>query len=56
MPDIQPTPITAEMLRRVAFTEEADPIFFKAQRGEATTEEWLAKVEEIRSRTFEPPY
>jgi len=27
---------------------EADPLFFKWQRGEATQEEWLAKVAEIR--------
>ena len=36
--------------RANAYTEEADPLFFKAQRGEATTEEWSAKVEEIRNR------
>ena len=33
-----------------AYTAEADPLFFKAQRGEATIEEWEAKVEEIRTR------
>jgi hypothetical protein len=36
--------------RAAAYKEESDPLFFKAQRGEATTEEWLAKVEEIRNR------
>lgn len=36
--------------RQLAYTQEADPLFFKVQRGEATHEEWLAKVEEIRSR------
>jgi hypothetical protein len=36
--------------RATAYTTEADPLFFKAQRGEATIEEWQAKVEEIRSR------
>jgi hypothetical protein len=36
--------------RSVAYREEADPLFFKAQRGEATMEEWLAKVEEIKQR------
>ena len=39
-----------EELKRNAFQEEADPLYFKAQRGEATMEEWLAKVEEIRLR------
>jgi hypothetical protein len=36
--------------RATAYTTEADPLFFKAQRGEATIEEWQAKVAEIRSR------
>ncbi len=51
----QPSPL--EMLvniqkerRRKAYQEEADPIFFKYQRGEATKEEWIAKIEEIRDR------
>jgi hypothetical protein len=43
-----------EQLRAQAYREEADPLFFKAQRGEATTEEWLAKVEEIRARFPSP--
>jgi hypothetical protein len=36
--------------RNRAFREESDPLFFKAERGEATREEWLAKIEEIRGR------
>lgn len=36
--------------RRVAYVLEADPLFFKAQRGEATIEEWGAKIEEIKVR------
>ena len=36
--------------RAEAYREESDPLFFKAQRGEATMEEWLAKVQEIKSR------
>jgi hypothetical protein len=36
--------------RRYAYQMEADPLFFKAQRGEATMEEWLDKVAEIKSR------
>lgn len=35
--------------RRRAYEREADPLFFKWQRGEATKEEWLAKVAEIKS-------
>ena len=41
---------TAQRNRAAAYTSEADPLFFKAQRGEATIEEWQAKVAEIRSR------
>jgi len=36
--------------RAEAYRTESDPLFFKAQRGEATMEEWLAKVEEIKNR------
>jgi hypothetical protein len=36
--------------RSLAYVREADPLFFKAQRGEATLEEWEAKIEEIRQR------
>jgi hypothetical protein len=36
--------------RANAYREEADPLFFKAQRGEADMAEWEAKVEEIRNR------
>jgi hypothetical protein len=39
------------MLRRhAAYIAEADPLFFKAQRGEATMAEWQAKVAEIKAR------
>ena len=41
---------TAQRNRATAYTTEADPLFFKAQRGEATIEEWEAKVAEIRTR------
>lgn len=37
-------------LRNAAYTLEADPIFFKSQRGEATAEEWQAKLNEIKTR------
>lgn len=36
--------------RMKAYQEEADPLYFKAQRGEATMDEWLAKIEEIKAR------
>lgn len=39
-----------ETKRSKAYTAEADPLFFKAQRGEATIAEWEAKVAEIRAR------
>lgn len=48
-------PTAAELLeqakqqRATAYRNEADPLFFKAQRGEATIEEWQLKVAEIRS-------
>lgn len=41
---------SARTARAAAFAAEADPLFFKAQRGEATTEEWESKVSEIRAR------
>lgn len=40
----------ARAARAAAYAAEADPLFFKAQRGEATIEEWSAKVKEIRAR------
>jgi hypothetical protein len=36
--------------RGEAYRAEADPIFFKWQRSEATEQEWLDKVEEIKLR------
>ena len=42
--------IKAETNRAAAYAAEADPLFFKAQRGEATMDEWQAKVDEIRNR------
>ena len=44
-----PNKIAAEN-RAAAYKLEADPLFFKAQRGEATQQEWLDKVEEIKQR------
>lgn len=39
-----------EQTRLQAYRDEADPLFFKAQRGEATMEEWTTKVAEIKAR------
>ena len=39
-----------DALRRAAYTTEADPLFFKAQRGEIDIQEWHDKVAEIRAR------
>lgn len=37
-------------LRRKTYQEESDPLFFKYQRGDIEKSEWIAKVEEIRTR------
>jgi hypothetical protein len=39
-----------ELNRLSAYREESDPLFFKWQRGEATEQEWLDKVAEIKQR------
>ena len=39
-----------EVARKRAYEAEADPLFFMAQRGEATNAEWLARVAEIKTR------
>lgn len=39
-----------EVSRSIAYKTEADPLFFKWQRGEATQENWLAKIQEIKQR------
>ena len=40
--------------RAIAYREEADPIFLKYQRGEATKQQWLDKIEEIKERFPKP--
>jgi hypothetical protein len=42
--------IQAEINRKEAYIKEADPLFFKAQRGEATLQEWKDKITEIKAR------
>lgn len=55
-----PLPTPEELLaqakrnRAAAYIAEADPLFFKAQRGDATMEEWLAKITEIKNRYPDP--
>jgi len=48
--EVEAQRMEARQARAAAYAIEADPLFFKAQRGEATIEEWQAKVAEIRSR------
>jgi hypothetical protein len=36
--------------RRTAYEQEADPLFFKAQRGEIEQQVWLDKIAEIKAR------
>jgi hypothetical protein len=40
----------AQQNRANAYRNESDPLFFKWQRGEATEQEWLDKVNEIKQR------
>ena len=47
--DPPPAPDYSAM-RHAAYVAESDPIFFMAQRGEATQADWLAKVAEIKAR------
>ena len=39
-----------ETQRRNAYTQEADPLFFSYQRGEATEQDWLDAVQDIKDR------
>ena len=53
LPEPEPEPPTLEQqkaARAAAYRNEADPINFKLQRGEATEAQWLAKVAEIKAR------
>ena len=36
--------------RKAAYIEEADPLFFKAQRSEALLSDWHLKIKEIKER------
>jgi hypothetical protein len=37
-------------LRRAGYAAESDPIYFMWQRGEATQQQWLDKIAEIKAR------
>jgi hypothetical protein len=53
LPEPEPEPPTLEeqkAARAEAYRTEADPLFFMSQRGEATVEEWQAKVAETKAR------
>jgi hypothetical protein len=39
-----------KQMRATAYKEEADSLFFKAQRGEIEMQVWLNKVAEIKER------
>ena len=39
-----------QALRKTAYQNESDPIFFDFQRGEATEEEWLNAIQDIKDR------
>lgn len=52
---LPPTPEQIKSMRQNAYLRESDPLFFKAQRGEATQQDWLDKVEEIKNRYPMPP-
>lgn len=47
---IEQIDVAVTAARAAAYIVESDPLFFKAQRGEATNEEWLAKIAEIKAR------
>lgn len=49
-PPVVPTKAEQEANRKAAYAAESDPVFFMSQRGEATVEEWTAKVSEIKAR------
>jgi hypothetical protein len=51
---VPPTAAQIEAMRKAAYQDEADPLFFKWQRGESTEAAWLAKIAEIKARYPEP--
>jgi len=49
-PEPPPTREEQEANRRAFYAAEADPIAMQMLRDEATKDEWLAKIEEIKTR------
>lgn len=51
-PYVEPAPYVPDMtaMRREAYQKESDPLYFKWQRGEATQQQWLDKIAEIKTR------
>lgn len=49
---IDPTNISE--LRRQAYQNESDPIYFMWSRDEATKQDWLDKIQEIKTRYPNP--
>jgi hypothetical protein len=47
---VVPTQQEQSDLRASAYNAEADPLFFQAQRGKATQQQWLDKIAEIEAR------
>ncbi len=46
----QPEIERTKQLRFEAYTKEADPLYFKWKRDEATESQWLNKIAEIKKR------
>jgi hypothetical protein len=49
-PEPPPTRAEQEANRQRAYAAEADPIAMQMLRDEATKNEWLAKIDEIKAR------
>jgi hypothetical protein len=49
-PPYAPSQQEQEAKRAAAYTKEADPLFFMAQRGKTTQQQWLDKIAEIEAR------
>lgn len=44
-----------DLQRKARYQEEADPLFFKAQRQETTSQEWRDKCDQIMTELPDPP-
>lgn len=50
----EPPPLPPSVQRAAAYRDEADPLYFRAMRGEASLDDWRAKISEIRARYPDP--